>query len=117
MLRCTCFLVYSFILVFVLYCLCRVLTPRISAPVIFNKFCSTLPLQLSFAAHVYAVVLGSPNDLNSFGVRISGVKAIFTECYGFEHFLTSNMPINPRTINSSFRTCIDLVLANIYIHI
>ena len=53
---------------------------------------------------------GAPTDLNSFGVRISDVKAIFTECFGFEHFLTS----------------IDLalakdhkyiVLANIFIHI
>ena len=38
------------------------------------------------------------NDPNSVGVRISGVKAIFTECYGFEHFINSTMPINPRTI-------------------
>ena len=39
---------------------------------------------------------GAPIDPNSAGVKISGAKAISTECYGFEHFHTSTMPINPR---------------------
>ena len=43
----------------------------------------------------YAVVLGAPTDPNSVGVRISCVKALFAVCYGFEHFLTSTMQINP----------------------
>ena len=41
---------------------------------------------------------GVPMEPKSVGVRVSGVKIIFTGCYGFEHFLTSTTPINPRTI-------------------
>ena len=41
---------------------------------------------------------GAPTDPNSVGVGISGIKAIFAECHGFEHVLTSIMPIYPRTI-------------------
>ena len=35
------------------------------------------------------MVLGSPNGLELCAVRISGPDEILTECYGFEHFLTS----------------------------
>ena len=45
------------------------------------------------------IELLAPTDPNSVGVRISCVKAIFEECYGFEHFLTSTtMPFNLRTV-------------------
>ena len=54
---------------------------------------------------------GAPTDPNSVGVIISCVKAIFTESvYGFIHFLTSTMPINPITIIWSNK----IKLANMY---
>ena len=44
-------------------------------------------------------------------VRIFGVKAIFTVCFGFEHFLTQLCQIiqeqSFKETKSSFRTCID----------
>ena len=40
----------------------------------------------------------APTDPNSVGVRISGAKTIFSKYNGFEHFRTSTMPSQSKTI-------------------